>query len=291
MKIVIAGGSGFIGTYLSSKFVSFNHEVLVITRQKPGMWSLLNLIKVLENANVLINLTGRSINCVHNSKNKVAILKSRVETTRLLTQAVQACEFPPKLWINASAVGIYEQSDHKSSTEILNTYGDHFLAHVVRSWEHEFFSPALVATRRVALRTSVVLGKHSGAFPTLRRLARVGLGGKVGSGNQMFSWIHIEDYYRVVEYVIAHTELVGAINCTSPQPLSNAALMKSIRKAVSMPLGLPAPKFAVAIGAKLIGTDPDLILSSSNVYPELLLDSGFKFTFDTIDKALVDLIK
>lgn len=290
MKIVIAGGSGFIGSYLNSKFSSLNHEVVVITRQKSDMWSLLSLKKVLENSDVLINLSGRSIDCVHTSKNKAEILNSRIETTSILSRAVQACRIPPKLWINASAIAIYQASELEYSTEYSTNFSDDFLANVVLSWESEFFVPELPSTRRVALRTSVVLGKDSGAFPTLRRLVRFGLGGKAGVGNQIFSWIHLEDYFRIIEFVISNTELNGPINCSSPNPISNRVLMKSLRKAVSMPFGLPAPKLAVAIGAMLVGTDPDLILSSANVYPRVLLDNGFVFKFDTIGKAFDNLL-
>ena len=289
MKIVIAGGSGFLGNFLKLKFKHLNHDVIVITRQKTNMWSPVNLKEIINGADVLINLSGRNINCTHNKKNKEQILNSRIKSTQLLLQAIRGCNEPPSLWINASASAIYKANEFEPSTEKSTEFSDGFLANVVREWEQEFFKSDLLYTRRVALRTSVVLANNSGAYPVLRKLTKFGLGGKIGDGKQIFSWIHLEDYFRVVHFIVSNVDIIGVVNCSAPFPISNNLLMKSFRKAVSIPFGLPAPEFAVKIGVKLIGTDADLVLKSSNVYPQALLDKGFVFNFETINEVLVDL--
>jgi hypothetical protein len=176
-------------------------------------------------------------------------------------------------------------------TESETELGDDFLAGVVRQWEKVFFEFSLPDTRKVALRTSVVLGEKGGALQPLVWLSRIGLGGKQAKGNQIFSWIHIEDYFRTLQFIIKNDSLNGIINCTSPQPVNNKDFMHSLRKTLHVLVGIPAPKIGIYLGAKLIGTEPDLILNSSFVIPEKLLDAGFKFTYPAVEKALADLLK
>lgn len=291
MNIVIAGGTGFIGTYLRKRFEEQGDVVKIVSREINHIpWTHNNLVCELEGVDLLINLAGRSINCRHTDENKEQILQSRLKTTQLLGNAVLACKNPPKLWINASASAIYKPSDTFVSTEKTTDLAADFLGTVVAQWEKMFFGFENAGTRQVALRTSVVLGRGEGAFPPLYNLARFGLGGQVGNGKQIFSWIHLEDYFRIIMFALENLNISGIINCTAPNPVSNATLMKVIRKNAGMPFGLPAPVFAVKIGARLIGTEPELLLNSSNLYPEVLINAGFEFKFNDVDSAIVNLM-
>lgn len=292
MHILIAGGTGFIGSYLKAGFEKSGDKVSIISRGKNNIsWQKEALIDALEQADVLINLAGKNINCRHNSQNKISILNSRIDTTLLLGEAIRNCKNPPDIWINASASAIYKPNEHQASTESTSDFGTGFLSGVVRQWEKVFFDFKLSQTRQVTVRTSVVLGRYSGAFPTLLNLTRFGLGGKTGNGRQIFSWIHIEDYFRIITFLIRNSDISGPVNCTSPAPVSNAELMKRMRFRTGMFLGLPAPVFAVKIAAKLIGSASELVLDSSYLYPEVLMNAGFSFKFPTIDAAIDDLLK
>lgn len=292
MNIVIAGGTGFIGTYLKKQFEKRGDVVKIVSRNINHIpWIHKSLVRELDGIDLLINLAGRSINCRHTDKNKEQILESRVKTTQLLGEAILACNNPPKLWINASASAIYKPSETVFSTEKTTDLSTDFLGTVVAQWEKVFFGFNNAGPRQLALRTSVVLGGTEGAFPPLYNLARFGLGGQVGNGKQIFSWIHLEDYFRIILFAIENPNLSGTINCTSPNPVSNAFLMTVMRKNAGMPIGLPAPVFAVKIGARIIGTESDLLLNSSNLYPEVLIKAGFEFKYANVDDAIADLVK
>jgi len=209
----------------------------------------------------------------------------------LIGNAINACKNPPKLWINASATGIYRSSMNYPMTEDETDLENDFLAEVVSKWENSFFSFQWTETRQIVLRTSVVLGTNSGALKPLVLLSRFGLGGKQASGNQILSWIHVEDYFRILCFLMDNSEIEGVINCTSPTPLSNRAFMSSLRKILRIPVGIPAPEFAIKLGAKIIGTEPELILNSSFILPKRLSEAGFQFAFADIDNALEDLLK
>lgn len=290
MKIVIAGGTGLIGSYLLTKFSERGDDVHVISRH-PGhvSWSHDDLVNGLEGADILINLAGRSINCRHNKVNRELILKSRIETTEKLGKAVEKCCVPPKLWVNASASAIYSPDIKVPASESSTQFADDFLSFVVREWENAFFGFHLPKTRQLALRTAVVLSNDGGAFVPLYWLTKFGLGGKQGSGKQHFSWIHIEDYYRMIIFLM-NNELSGIINCTSPNPVTNSELMRTLRRSTGMRIGLPAPDFAIGIGAVIIGTEKSLLLNSSYLYPEIILNAGFQFKFPNIENAIIDLI-
>ena len=291
-KVVIAGGTGFIGSYLANRFEESGYSVLIVSRNPEHVsWKPIDLQEAFEGAELLINLAGKSINCRHNEVNRKAILDSRISTTRWIGNAVLACNVPPKLWINASAAGIYKPSINHGMTEDESKLGSDFLAEVVGKWEKAFFGFHLNETRQVALRTSVVLGKTGGALNPLVLLTRIGLGGKQAKGTQIFSWIHEEDYFRILLFLMENESIQGIINCTSPDPVSNKYFMHELRKTIGMPVGIPAPEFAIKIGAKVIGTEPELILNSSFVVPKRLLDVGFEFSYPDIAKALKDLLK
>ena len=291
-KVVIAGGTGFIGTYLAKRFKEMEISVVVVSQQ-PGYvsWHPNDLVHAMDGADLVINLAGKTINCSHNESNREAILKSRIDTTMWIGNSLMACKNPPKLWINASALGIYKPSLDKAATEAETELATDFLAEVVTKWENVFFQFQLPATRQVALRTSVVLGSNGGALSPLIWLSRLGLGGRLADGLQMVSWIHLEDYFRIVLFLFNSLYLRGIVNCTSPQPVPNKEFMHSLRKVLHVPVGIPAPKWAVTFGAKIIGTEPGLILNSSYVLPQRLQDAGYQFAFPLIEDALTDILK
>ena len=291
-KVVIAGGTGFIGSYLAKRFIETGCQVLIVSRDpKHVSWKPVDLTESFENAEMVINLAGKSINCRHTDENKKEIINSRINTTLWIGNAILACKNPPKLWINGSGCGIYKESVYQPMTEDTTEQGTDFLAEVVRQWEKVFLGFHLTTTRKVVLRTSVVLGANGGALLPLVRLVRFWLGGKQADGSQIFSWIHIEDYFRTLLFIAEYNTVKGIVNCTSPNPVSNKEFMRSLRKTLRVPIGIPAPKFLIKLGAKIIGTEPELILNSSYVIPKRLLESGFKFEFPESEKALSDLLK
>jgi len=292
MKILIAGGTGFIGSYLSDKFRQNGFEVRIVSRSNAHVqWNEAELISELEKTNVLINLAGKSINCRHTEENKKLIYDSRIETTKMLGNALSKCKSKPELWINASASAIYKPSTDFCSTESDFEQGDDFLATTVRDWENVFFQFQMPTIRQVALRTSVVLGKGGGAFEPLKMLTKYGLGGRAGNGKQFFSWIHIEDFYRVITFIIENKTISAVLNTTSPGPLTNAELMKVMRRSMGYFFGLPAPGFAIRIGARFLNTEADLILNSVLYSPQKLIRSDFIFKYPDCESAVNNLIK
>jgi uncharacterized protein (TIGR01777 family) len=293
-NIIIAGGTGFIGRYVTTRFREMGYNVSIISRNKSNennvSWKQNDLINAFENSDLVLNLSGKSINCRHNFSNRKAIIESRINTTNAIGNAIRACKNPPKTWINASATGIYKPSQNKAMTENEMDLGSDFLSEVVRKWENTFFEFKTNKTRLIALRTSVVIGNNGGALRPLVWLSRLGLGGKQAIGNQIFSWIHIEDYFKVLLFILHKDEISGIINCTAPHPLSNKDFMKILRKTVHAPFGIPAPKFAINIGAKIIGMEPELLLNSSYIIPLKLNNLGFKFIFPNMENALSDLL-
>ena len=200
------------------------------------------------------------------------------------------CKTPPKLWINASATGIYNHTGvNKTLNESSMDFAGDFLGNVVQQWEKAFFSTFIPNVRKVAIRTSVVLGNSGGAFPLFKLLAVTGLGGKQGNGRQMVSWIHVEDYYRIVLFLIQNTGISGTVNAAVPYPVSNQIFMKTLREVKRMPLGIPAPAWLLKIATFIVGVDASLILGSTNVNSETLKINGFEFQFPTIEKAFRDL--
>lgn len=288
MKIVIAGGTGFVGKFLTQKFTASGYQVLIISRQHGHInWDKPSLIiEALENADMLINLAGKSVDCRYNEKNKKEIYDSRIDTTNILGKAMLHCKNPPPLWINSSTATIYRHAEDRPMTESGGETGTGFSVNVATNWEKAFFGFKLPATRQVALRMAIVLGKSGGVIKPLKNLVRFGLGGKQGNGNQMFSWIHIEDLYRIISFIQEHGELSGVFNTAAPTPVSNKLLMQSIRKHMGIVFGLPAPSWLLKIGAIIIKTETELILKSRWVIPERLSAAGFQFQYPDMDTAL-----
>jgi len=291
-KIVIAGGTGFIGQYLEKKFTNSGYEVIIISRQSHHLsWTNhRGIVEALDHAEMLINLAGKSVNCRYNDTNKKEILSSRTETTHILGTALLACEYPPPLWINSSTATIYRHAEDKPMTEASGEIGTGFSVDVAKEWEKSLFSYKLTQTRQVALRITIVLGKGGGVMPAFQNLVKFGLGGVQGTGSQMFSWIHIEDLYRIILFLNENENLSGVFNCASPQAVTNRELMAHLRSAMNQNFGLPSPKWLLEMGAVLIRTETELILKSRWVVPERIEKEGFEFTFDTLEKALKQII-
>jgi uncharacterized protein len=291
-KIVIAGGTGFVGQYLTKKFTTSGYEVIIISRQQNHVhWdNTAAIITALENAAMLINLAGKSVDCRYNEKNKKEIFDSRVNTTKALGEAILQCKNPPAFWINSSTATIYRHAEDRPMTESTGEIGSGFSVNVATNWEKMFFSFKLPATRQVALRMAIVLGKNGGVVPPIKNLVRFGLGGKQGSGKQMFSWIHIEDLYNIIIFLQQHQELNGIINTAAPNPVNNTTVMQLFRKNMKATIGLPTPKWLLKFGAVIIKTETELVLKSRWVIPERLLQSGFSFTYPVLDEALNDIL-
>ncbi len=291
-KIVIAGGTGFVGQYLTEKFSGSGYEVVIISRQANHVnWDNTSAFaKALENAEILINLAGKSVDCRYNKKNRQEIFDSRVNTTKALGNGILQCKNPPALWINSSTATIYRHAQDRPMTESAGDIGTGFSVNVATNWEKTFFNFKLPGTRQIALRMAIVLGKDGGVVKPIKNLVRFGLGGKQGKGNQMFSWIHIEDLYRCIIFLQQQQDLTGIFNTSAPNPVTNKNLMQIFRLKMKMPIGLPAPEWLLKFGAILIKTETELILKSRWVIPERLLQAGFKFQYSTIDAALEDIL-
>ncbi|MCA6067857.1 TIGR01777 family oxidoreductase [Chryseobacterium sp. RG1] len=297
MKITIAAGTGFLGKNLERYFTEKGNQVYILTRNPKRKneiyWDAKTLSEwknYIENTDVLINLTGKSVDCRYNEKNKQEIYSSRIESTKILQQAIDQCINKPKVWLNASSATIYVHSETHLNTEENGIIGDDFSMNICKSWENEFFKGNSDNVRKVALRTSIVLGNNGGAFPKLKMLTKFGLGGKQGRGNQNVSWIHIEDFCRAVEFIIDNKNISGGINVTASNPLSNEDFMRKLRQQMKIPLGLNAPVWQLEIASLILNTETELLLKSRNVFPDKLMKSGFQFSYSEIDLAFENLI-
>lgn len=295
-NILIAGGTGFLGRALQSYFKKKGHYVQILTRtpkrKNEILWDAKNpddWILAVEWADVLINLTGKSVDCRYTKSNRQAIRESRIASTKLLRQAVQKVKDKPTVWLNASSATIYVHADKTQMTEDEGVIGDDFSMNVCKDWESEFFEETLNATRRVALRTGIVMGNNGGALPKMKQLTRWCMGGKQGDGQQFISWIHIDDFCRAVDFVIRHDEIVGATNIVAPQPIRNTDFMAELRTVLHKKWGLNQSKWFLELGARLIGTETELLLKSRNVIPERLRDCGFEFEYADAVSALKQL--
>jgi len=299
-RLVIAGGSGFIGAALATYFRQKGQDVVVLTRKARarddgvrevawngrsfGPWA-----RELDGAAAVINLTGKSINCRHTDKNRREIIASRVVSVRAIADAVSASAKHVPVWIQAGAVGIYGNAGDALCDENA-AHGNDFVADVCEQWEAAFRAALAPETRRVVLRFGVVLGRDGGALPMLARLARWGLGGTVGNGRQYISWIHLDDLVAVVERAIGSTMMTGPYNVANHVPETNAAFMKRLRHVVHRPWSPPAPAFAVTIGSYIIGTEPSLALHGQRCVPRRMDEEGFAFKHENLDEALKSLL-
>jgi uncharacterized protein len=292
-KIVLAGGTGFVGNYLRDQFTQLGYEIIIISRNRECVqWNNeAGMIQALENAELVINLAGKSVNCRYTEKNKQEILKSRTETTEKLGKAILKCKNPPELWINSSTATIYRHAQDRPMTEKMGEIGSGFSVDVAKQWEESFFRFRLSKTRQAALRMAIVLGKEGGVFPVLANLVKFGLGGKQGSGLQKFSWIHIDDLFQLILFIQKKKNLTGVFNCSAPNPVDNSTLMCSLRSSMKIPIGLPSPKWLLEVGSIFIQTETELVLKSRWVLPERIVGEGFNFKYPLLKDALDKILK
>ncbi len=286
--VVVAGASGFIGTYFTRRFLDEGWQVRTVGRDASAdaQWNDDGAItKVVNGADLLVNLAGRSVNCRYDERHRREILDSRVLTTRALGRAVAGCAEPPGTWINSSTGTIYRHAEDHPQSEASGELGSGFSVDVARAWEDELAAADVPSTRRVPLRIAIVLGA-GGVMSPLRNLARLGLGGHMGPGTQKFSWIHVEDLFRLVLFVHGHGELRGPVNAATPYPVDNRELMSLVRQSMGVPFGIPTPSWLLEAGAVLIRTQTELVLKSRWVEPGKLLDAGFAFEYATLTGAL-----
>lgn len=313
---VVAGGSGFIGRALIASFEEDGYDVRQIGRHAPTRWGeQLWIERVVNGADVLVNLSGKSVNCRYTERNRDEILRSRVETTRQLREAVAAAPQPPRVWLNASTATIYRHEMVRPNTESTGALGEGFSVDVARNWERELFAGDLPRTRRVALRLAIVLGDGP-ATRSLLTLARFGLGGPQydgwwfphrryrgigpdpsGSGRapwhrtrgrQKFSWVHIDDVVAAIRFLRDREDIAGPVNIASPHPSENRELMRMLRRTVGAPVGLPAWRFMLEPAMWALRTEPELVLKSRWALPETLTAAGFEFRHPHLAGALAD---
>ncbi|MGE0761506.1 MAG: epimerase [Pirellulaceae bacterium] len=303
--IIIAGGSGFLGISLATQLAASGRQVVILSRTAPkvsGPWrhvawdarTLGTWSQVLDGAAGLVNLAGRTVDCVKTPDHCDEILRSRVEATQVLGQAMRNIANPPPVWVQMSTAHIYGDPPEAVCAED-SAFGYGLAPTVGRAWEQEFGRQVLSTQRAVILRTSFVIGRNkgagNGALGTLAWLARMGLGGTVGSGRQGMSWIHETDMNRIFVRALQEPSMQGAYIASSPFPVSQREFMRTLRKAVGMPLGLPASAWLVRVGASiLLRTDPELALYGRYVVPKRLKDEGFDFQYPRLDQALADLV-
>lgn len=308
MKIVIAGGTGQVGTILARHFHSQGDEVTVLGRHAVSVpwrfqfWdgrSLGDWSACLDGAEVVINLAGRSVNCRYHEENRRQIMNSRVDSTRVIGEAIQQAPQPPGLWLQASTATIYAHRFDAPNDELTGLLGGsepdtpetwRFSIAVAKAWEATCDAADVPATRVVKMRSAMIMSPdRGGIFSTLLGLVRMGLGGPAGSGKQFVSWIHHRDFIRAIEWLIARADLAGAINLAAPNPLPYRDFMRALRQAAEVPFGLPASKWMLEIGAFIMRTETELILKSRCVIPTRLRESGFDFQFPEWPAAAVDL--
>ena len=308
MKVVIPGGSGQVGTLLARALHANGHEVVILSRE-PGRapwrvaeWdgrTLGGWIEELEGARAVVNLAGCTVNCRYTPENRRLIKQSRVESTRVLGEAIARAKAPPAVWLQASTATIYAHRYDAANDETSGIIGGRepnvpdtwrFSIDVATSWEKALDEAVVPATRKIRLRSAMVMSPDAGGiFDALLRLVRFGLGGRAGNGRQYVSWIHERDYVAAIRWLIDRTDVEGAVNLAAPNPLPQAEFMRALRRAWGFPIGLPAAEWTLEIGAILLSTETELILKSRRVVPGRLLREGFSFQFPTWPEAARDL--
>ncbi|MBS1908113.1 MAG: DUF1731 domain-containing protein, partial [Actinobacteria bacterium] len=299
-RVVLGGSTGFIGQDLARRWRAAGREVVTISRRGAELtWGdQAGIDAAVDGAALVVGLAGKSVNCRYTPENRAEIFRSREETTAALRTAIERAAVPPALWVNSSTATIYRHAEDRAQTESTGELGTGFSVEVAKAWERELFTGDLPSTRRVALRTAIVLG-DGGVLGTLRTLARFGLGGtqydgrwpvgrarreagtahdfRARGGRQRFSWVHLDDVAGIIAFLEQHPELEGPVNAVSPETSDNRTLMATIRGALGVPFGLPQPRWMLELGAIGIRTETELILKSRWVAPEKLLAAGYAF--------------
>ena len=308
MKIVIPGGSGQVGTVLARAFHQRGHEVVVLSRRPANApWRIVewdgetlgDWVSEFESADAVINLAGQSVNCRYGDHNRQVIMDSRLKSTKVVGDAIAQAWKPPRVWLQASTATIYAHRYDAPNDEATGIIGGmepnapdawRFSIEVATSWERALNQAPTPVTRKVLMRSAIVMNPDPGSpFDMLLRLVRFGLGGQSGDGKQYVSWIHDQDFVRAALWLIDHEEFAGPVNLASPNPLTNAEFMRALRSAWGIPFGLPATEWMLEIGALVLRTETELILKSRRVIPTKLLQSGFDFQFPNWPDAARDL--
>lgn len=308
MKVVIAGGTGQIGTLLARALHKDGHSVLALSRTpQRAPWPVVvwdaetvgDWAAEIEGADAVINLAGRSVNCRYNSENRRTIKESRVRSTRVVGEAIAQAMQPPRVWLQMSTATIYAHTYDVANDEESGVLGGselnapdtwQFSIDVARSWERAVDEAVVPHTRQVKMRSAMVMSPDKGGvFDMLLRLVRYGLGGRAGDGRQYISWIHHEDFVRAVYWLIKHQDLTDAVNVAAPNPLPNAKFMSALRNAYGTKVGLPAMEWMLEVGALALRTETELVLKSRRVIPGKLMASGFDFLFPDWSEAASNL--
>jgi uncharacterized protein len=299
-RVVLAGGSGFLGRALAEAFARAGYEPVVLTRRVRQSRSRVRQVEwdgrtvgpwaqELEGAAAVVNLAGRSVDCRHTPEHKREIVESRVDSVDVLGRAIAACEEPPGVLVQAGSLAIYGDAGRSLCCEDAPA-GRGFPVEVCRRWEQVYHSLELQATRKVLLRIGFVLGRDGGALPTLARLARLYLGGTVGEGHQYISWLHVRDFCRLVLWSVENTNAEGVYNATGPCPVTNAEFMCELRCALKRPWSPRVPAWLVRLGALFLRTEPALALEGRRCIPDRLVEEHFKFLYTNLESALADLL-
>ncbi|MEY2561961.1 MAG: uncharacterized protein QOH88_154 [Verrucomicrobiota bacterium] len=299
-RIVLAGGSGFLGQSLAKTLHGKGHEVIVLGRAATHQSATVQHLQwdgrtvgdwanQLEDAEAVVNLTGRSVNCRHTPENKREIMESRVDSVRVLGEAISRCQQPPKVFVQASSLAIYGDPGDRWCDEDA-PHAEGFSEDVCERWEGAFDAISVPGMRKLVFRIGIALGTEGGALPVLARLARWFLGGAVGNGRQYISWIHIVDLNRMFVEAIERNDLADVFNATGPSPVTNAEFMRELRRAVHRPWSPAVPAWATRVGARLMGTESSLALTGRRCRPKRFLESGFHFEFPDLRRALADLL-
>ncbi|UNK71855.1 DUF1731 domain-containing protein [Microbacterium sp. H1-D42] len=308
-RVVIGGSSGFIGRHLQSKYRSEGREVVTISRSGADLtWDdQAGIDAAVDGAALVIGLAGKSVSCRYTPANRSEIFRSRLDTTAALGTAIARASAPPPLWVNSSTATIYRHAEDRPMTEAEGEIGSGFSVEVAQAWEHALYARELPHTRRVALRTAIVLG-DAGVLGPLRVLARLGLGGTqldgwwpmtkarvaagtahrpgARGGRQRFSWIHVDDVLGIIDFLEQHPELDGPVNAATPNPVDNRTFMATVRRVLGVRFGPPTPRWMLEIGAMGIRTETELILKSRWVLPERLMTAGYAFRHPELEEAL-----
>ncbi|WP_264349542.1 TIGR01777 family oxidoreductase [Streptomyces milbemycinicus] len=308
MKIVIPGGTGQVGGILNRALTAAGHEVVVLTRRPThdsdlrwdgrtlGPWA-----ETIDGSDVVINLAGRSVSCRYTKENLQAMMDSRVDSARVVGEAIADARRPPRVWLQMSTATIYAHrfdAPHGEATGVIGggepdvpRYWD-FSVEIAKNWEREQRRAQTPHTRKVALRSAMVMSPdRGGVFDYLLWLARLGLGGPVAGGAQYVSWIHDRDFVRAAQFLIDRDDITGPVNLAAPAPLPQRAFMHALRKAWGVPVGLPATKWMAEIGAFVLRSDTELLLKSRRVVPGRLLDTGFTFDHAHWPQAADELVR
>jgi uncharacterized protein (TIGR01777 family) len=308
VKVVIPGGTGQVGTALGRVLRSDGHEVVVLTRRAAGdgqvFWDGERLgpwAREVDGCDVVVNLAGRSVSCRYTKENLTAMMRSRVRSARVVGQAIAVAGRPPRAWLQMSTATIYAHTYGTANDEVTGVIGGSeegvpgywaFSVDIAQAWERELDEAKVPATRKVALRAAMVMTPdRGGVFDVLSRMARLGLGGPVAGGGQYVSWIHEDDFTAAVRFIIDQDILTGPVNLASPGPVRQRDLMRELRAAWGVPVGLPATRWMAELGALAIRTDTELLLKSRRVVPGLLTAAGFEFRHGTWPEAARDLVQ